>query len=107
MLLLNSLYTITFRFGTSFHPQKPTAARAGSPWAPVRADAVKSHLQLDLRLTHTAPLLNELNRLGYLAPKGAEFMPLIFSVYTSQVLRDRVDVGVVVVLRKTLNPWHN
>lgn len=71
------------------------------------ADTAKSHLQLDLLLTHTAPLLNELHRLGYLAPKGAKFMPLILSVHTPQIVRDRVDVGVVVILGKTLNPWHD
>ena len=73
----------------------------------MKAHEVEFHLQLDLLLAHAASLLNQLDRFSNLASEGAEFVPLVLSVYTPQVVRDGVNVGVIVVLRKTLDPWHN
>lgn len=68
---------------------------------------VLTDLQFDLLFADAAFLLYELYCLGYLTPERSQLMPLILPVHPSQVVCNRFDVGVIVVLSKTFDSRHN
>ena len=68
---------------------------------------MSTDLQIDLLFADASFLLYKLHRFGYLTPERSQLMPLILPVHPSQIVRNRFDVGVIVVLSKTFDSRHN
>lgn len=63
------------------------------------------YLQAKFGLCHPSTTCNCFHRAGNLVPEGSQLLALVLLVVPSQVLRQLIDVGVVIVQCVILDSW--